>query len=391
VSEEKSGKVADQPSAEPEEEKTASAAPSSAPSAAPSAALSAAAPPAPKTRRTSLVGWLALLLVLAMAGGALWLTPQLRDIESQLSQRVSSLETKSSAETTDLNALSQRLGTQLRSGLDEAQSAAGASAAKLSTQLKDFDARLAGQQEELSRFSANDRDSWLLAEAEYLLRLANQRLLMAGDADAAQALLGSADRVLRELKDVGLHEVRAAVASDLAAVRAIPSVDVEGIYLRLAAMSEQAGKLVIFRLPEQVAAPRPDAAPTWEGRLEQGYKQALAKLSEYIIIRRRDVPMQALMDPQWEGLVRQNLRMLLEQAQVALLSGNQNLYTQSLERAEHWVDQFIDSDEVAARAVARELRLLASLNVSVPLPDISGSANALDAVIERRLQPGGGE
>ena len=50
-------------------------------------------------------------------------------------------------------------------------------------------------------------------------------------------------------------------------------------------------------------------------------KRRQRKLSDYIVIRRRDVPMQALMDPQWEGLVRQNLRMLLEQAQVALLSG----------------------------------------------------------------------
>ena len=51
--------------------------------------------------------------------------------------------------------------------------------------------------------------------------------------------------------------------------------------------------------------------------------------------------------------MRQNLRMLLEQAQVALLSGNQTLYADSLGRAQHWVDQFMESDEAAARAIAR--------------------------------------
>ncbi|NND69206.1 MAG: uroporphyrinogen III, partial [Halioglobus sp.] len=97
-----------------------------------------------------------------------------------------------------------------------------------------------------------------------------------------------------------------------------------------------------------------------------------------------------LMDPQWEGLVRQNLTMLLEQAQVALLSGNQVLYTESLERAQYWVDQFIDSDEINAQAVARELRLLADERIAVPLPDISRSAGVLDDYIERRLDEGGG-
>ena len=101
--------------------------------------------------------------------------------------------------------------------------------------------------------------------------------------------------------------------------------------------------------------------------------------------------MQALMDPQWEGLVRQNLRMLLEQAQVALLSSNQALYEASLERASHWVAEFFESDEAAARAMDREIRQLADLQVAVTLPDISGSLEALDRATERRLQQGGGE
>jgi uroporphyrin-3 C-methyltransferase len=101
--------------------------------------------------------------------------------------------------------------------------------------------------------------------------------------------------------------------------------------------------------------------------------------------------MEALMDPQWEGLVRQNLRMLLEQAQVALLSGNQTLYRESLERSQHWVKQFFDSDEAASRAMAQEISQLQGLTVAVELPDISRSLRALDQAMEQRLQQGGGE
>ena len=117
--------------------------------------------------------------------------------------------------------------------------------------------------------------------------------------------------------------------------------------------------------------------------------RAAHKLSEYLVIRRRDVPMQALMDPQWEGLVRQNLRMLLEQAQVALLSGNQTLYGESLERAQHWVAQFFESDATAAQAMAREITQLSGQTVSTSMPDLTRSLNALDQAMRKRLQQGG--
>ena len=126
-------------------------------------------------------------------------------------------------------------------------------------------------------------------------------------------------------------------------------------------------------------------------RLERGYEEAARKLSDYIVIRRRDVPMQALMDPQWEGLVRQNMRMLLEQAQVALLSGNQTLYQESLQRAQHWVAQFADTDEAASSAMSREIDQLEAQTIEVNMPDMGRSLRALDEAMKTRLQQGGAE
>ena len=280
--------------------------PPSAVAAAPAQAEQPAA--APVRKSSSAVGWLALLLVVVLAGGALWYVQDLLRRETALVQRLTELEAVAAQKETNLERLSQRWQQQLQQGMGEMQ----AEAAQQVQSVQGFEQQLTTLRTELARFSAHDRDSWLLAEAEYLLRLANQRLIMAGDTVAAQALLASADAVLRELDDVSLHPVRAAVASDLAAVRAVPEVDVEGIYLRLSALAEQAGNLVIFEFPEREDQPRGTAAEDWQARLQQGYAEALVKLSDYVIIRRRDVPMQALMDPQWEGLVRQNLRMLME-------------------------------------------------------------------------------
>ena len=345
----------------------------------------------PSGKGSSGVAWLALLLVLGIAGAGVWLGKQALGREAQLNARLVALESiptnEDTREDTTVADLSQKWERQLA-----AESAKREELRRTQTeQLQGIESRLAQQRAELSRFGAVDRQDWLLAEAQYLLRLANQRLIMADDVVAAKALLSSADSILKELDEVTLYAVRAAVAADLAAVRAVPQRDVQGMYLALAALIEQTDKLVIFQMPEKVDRAQVEPAEDWQGRLQQGYEAALLKLSDYLIIRRRDVPIEALMDPQWEGLVRQNLRMLLEQAQVALLSGNELLFRESLERAGHWLTEFFVSDEAAAKALADEVMVLREAKIAVEMPDISRSLAAVDEALKQRMQNGGGE
>ena len=359
----------------------------------PAAAADSGKPAKKSSGGSSAVGWLALVLVLTLAGGAGWSVMQGMEREKNLKRRIVQLEKQVKVEDVDVQAelrsLEQSLDGKLTSALAQARREAGSQA----EQIGRFEQQLQAQAETLAAFSANDHESWLRAEAQYLLRLANQRVIMARDPESALALLGSADSILRRLDDASLHEVRAAVAAEQAALRAVPKVDVEGIYLRLSALVEQADRLVIFQMPDQEAQVVDEGLEEddWQVRLERGYEQAARKLSDYIVIRRRDVPMHALMDPQWEGLVRQNLRMLLEQAQVALLSGNQTLYVESLQRSQHWVEQFFDTDETAARAMSREIAQLESQTVQVILPDLTRSLRALDEAVKKRLQQGGAE
>lgn len=343
--------------------------------------------PAPR-RGTSLVGWLALLLVLGLAAAAAWVVQQALQREADLAARVAAVEVAAvdSDDGAEWDGELAAVKRQWRRQLDDAVTALQQADAARQRDMAVLREDLIGLGDKMASFSANDQQSWLRAEAQYLLRLANQRLIMARDVESALALLGSADAILKELDDPSLYEVRAAVAAEQAALRAVPRVDVEGIYLRLSALIEQAGQLVIFQLPEAEVQPESAAADDWQTRLERGYEEAARKLSDYVVIRRRDVPMQALMDPQWEGLVRQNLRMLLEQSQVALLSGNQTLYEESLARAQHWVAQFFESDAAAAQAMSREITQLSGQIVSTRLPDLTRSLNALDDAMRRRLQ-----
>lgn len=346
--------------------------------------------PPPRGSISSAIAWITLLLLVVLAVASAWMVREGQLRAAALEQRLEQLETVTRSEQASLDNLGNRMQGDLRTGLDKLETELGKQGTEFSQSLDDIKAQLDSQQKALARFSPSDRHGWLLAEAGHLLRLANQRLVMAGDPVAAQALLSSADGVLRELDDPSLHPVRAALAVDIAALRAVDKVDVEGIYLRLAALIDQTEKLVIYQFPEP--APSADLQPAdhWDGRLRQGIKAAFTRLADYIIIRRRDEPMQALMDPQWESIVRQNLRMLLEQAQVALLSGNQTLYGASLERAQHWVLQFREAD-AAADAISAEMAQLQALTIEIPQPDISRSQQALDEAVAARLQTTGAQ
>ena len=371
-----------------------------------------AATPEPQRSNATPIAWLALLLVLVVAAGTFYSFSDLQRREGLLLQRVQGLESVSGQDTTTFDQMRDNLQRQIELELEGVEArqrraeedqqraisrieslateSSGSLRREFSTQIQQLQQSQREQAQRIGDLTVDDRESWQLAEVQYLLRLANQRLIMTGDTQSAEALLRSADNILRSLDDTMLRNLRAAVAEDLAAIRAVPKLDTQGLYLRLDALIRQTDALVLFELPEREAPEAMEAPEDWQDRLAQGYEMAIAKLSEYIVVSRTDVPVETLMDPQYEGLVRQNMRMLLEQAQVAMLSGNEVLYRQSLERAEGWVTQFFKADESSAAAMADELRLLRDERVSVTLPELTRSLAALDAVMDARLARTGG-
>jgi uroporphyrin-3 C-methyltransferase len=387
---------------------------SASPGAQPQTAA-AAPPPAPARSGGGAIAWLALLLVLLLAGALAWSLIESQRREGQLLERIKGLETDSGQDNRSFEQLDALLTRKVEVELDgmqkTLQSELQQQARQISQLREDFSrdvqnrqdqlarqlaqlensvaeqrAQLIEQRTQMSQLQVEDRDAWLLAEAQYLLRLANQRLIMIGDTEAAAALLRSVDAILRDMGDPRLVEVRRAVASDLNAVRSVPRLDLEGLYVRLQALIDRTDTLILFELPDMSVESTPVEGEDWQTRLKRGYEAAVDKLSEYVVVRRRDVPIEAMIDPQWEGLVRQNLRMLLEQGQVAMLSGNQALYEESLARARTWVQEFFATDEEAALAMSEELDALAAEKIAVEIPDVTRSLEALDTVMSRRAE-----
>ena len=206
--------------------------------------------------------------------------------------------------------------------------------------------------------------------------------------------MNNADALLSEVDDPRFEAARTALARDLSDLRSAPRIDSVGLYARFAALVAQVEAVHVGLAP---LAPADDAKippQDWVGRAEAGWQAALSKLSRYLVVRRRDAELSRLMTPDGETLVRQNLRLLLEQAQMAALAHHQALYDASLARSAVFIAEFEVFDSARTQAIQAEIDALAALNIAPTLPNLLDSraaiADALRAIGSSGTTPVGG-
>ena len=254
---------------------------------------------------------------------------------------------------------------------------------------RQFADRMGRLESQVDRLLEVDRRAWLGQEAIFLIRLAAQRLLIARDVAAAINLLTQADALLRETGEPTLEGVRADIARDRAALAALPKVDQVGLYARLSALIDQAEQLQLaYEIPmaSEVADP---VVSGWWGRAAAGWRAALTTLSDHLVIRRRSDEIAQLMTPEWASLARQNMRMLLEQAQIAMLSANQPLFETALQRAARFAELFADQDPDRVASIMADIQVMASENIAPELPDLTPTRSRLETAIARLAGPTG--
>lgn len=257
---------------------------------------------------------------------------------------------------------------------------------QFNTRLMQLQAQIEAQQQRLAELASSDRSDWRLTEAEYLMQLADQRLLFGGDVKTALEQFAAADNIIHNIDDSGLLPTRAALAKDIAALKAVDVVDVDGLYLTLEAVAEQAQQLHLIA-PVEAPAEQPvaeDPSASIGEKLQSGLRAALHKLDQLVQIRRRDEPYKPLLAPQYEAALQQNVRLAFEQAQAALLTGNQKLYEHSLGKAREWVVTYYTLDERAAQTVVQTVDELRAKQITYALPDISQSRRELKAYLNTR-------
>ncbi|WP_027965546.1 uroporphyrinogen-III C-methyltransferase [Halomonas halocynthiae] len=337
-------------------------------------------------RGGSKTGAVALVLTVALGAAGGYFGWQLWQKLDAQSQAVSALPDAPVSQTA-LNSLKD----ELKNSEQQRDQAVQSSLEKISAEFGDYRASVNGTLDkvltQLSQEQQTDERDWLHAEAAYLLRLANQRLQLERDVVGAVALLQTADERLEEADNPALTPVRRAIASELAELKSVPRVDSTGIYLELNALQERVSSLPLNQDIEEIVADATiEEAPTggWQSQLSTFGNE----LKGLVTVRKHDQALEALISPEQESYLRQSLRLVLEQSQLALLKQEQELYDASLNKALTLIRGYYDMDNAGVKAVVENIETLRAEQVHPELPDISGSQQAIGQFIQQRFEGG---
>lgn len=349
-----------------------------------------AAPPPAKPRGGNGGVWLVLLLVIAALACAAWYAHRIYSQQQQeLANLQRQLQQQLQEQQSNLVAQQKNLEEELEQQLAQQEE-------KLQESLTDIGQRVENTTARVLAMSSVSRDDWKLAEAEYLLRLANQRVLLERNSGNAVALAQNVDEILRDLNDPDLHPVRRALALEMGELKLAGDIDREGVYLRLLALSQQVDKLPLIE-------PLGDNSDPWllydEAALEQaqlqeesywekfkrGTNELLKKFSHHLRVRDHAQPTAAILPPDNQLYLKQNMRLMFEQAQSALLREESQVYQASLEKAREWLEVYfpLNPQSVSVKAEVTELQ---GVIISQSLPNFAESIGLLKAYVERKQQ-----
>ena len=230
--------------------------------------------------------------------------------------------------------------------------------------------------------------TWALEEVEQLVLLANHRLALNRDAEAAVVALQLADRRLLDSGDPGAISTREQIAGDIRQLQGIETVDTAGMALQLGELIRGVDTLPLKE--EQVRAPGP-TADAGETALESDaidWKQYAGEIWEdvqkLVRVQNVDEPARPLLAPEQRYFLRENLKLNLASARLALLQRDQENFDLSVRTAAEWLQDYFDIADPGVQAGSKRLAELGAIKIDPELPDITASLIAVQALKKKR-------
>lgn len=334
-----------------------------------------------------------ILAALALLGAivlGLWSWQQWQNTQA-MRQSINNLE----QETAQLERQYGQSGNQRSQRLQALENKLSSQRELIATQQRQIDHNA----RELLEAGNRTRTDWLLAEAEYLLRVANQRLIIEKDIRGALAALRSADEVLHETDDIGVYPVREQLAREIMMLKSLTDVDRTGLYLTLEAAIESIQQLTENalandRMASTLAQSESDSSTATAADSRwwmDAWNNARETLGRVVVVRRMDEPVKPMLSPEQSVYLRLNLQLMLEEAELAVLRGHQEMYSSSLGRASQAINTWYDSTNPKIIALSDTLEEMASRNIDPELPDISKSLQLLKGRLAGRLNSDSGQ
>ena len=291
----------------------------------------------------------------------------------------------------ELNTMRQELSQRLTSANDAAQASRVLSQQTadnnrdLAVHLGEIQAKLADSQnqqlalEALYRDMSKSRDEWTLADIEQVILTANQQLQLAGNIKAAIIALQNADARLQAINKPQFTNLRRALNNDIQRLQLLPQVDTIGLTLQLDRLIAQVDQLPLssdHEIPVKPVNPPKQAPVDVAGRFTQEMWQDLKGLVQ---VRRLDTPDAALLAPEQSYFLRQNLKLRLLTARIALLAHDETSYKSDLEAAKAWLTRYFNVRDSRTTNAIKQTDKLINSTVSIELPALADSLTALQS------------
>ena len=327
-------------------------------------------PPRPAARKgladstARLLAAAALVATLIAAWVAIDARMGVRNIESSAGGRLAELGQES---------------TQSRAALAQAQ----ATLKEAQARIAELEARVADTQEqrvaleEMYREAARSADDRVLSEVEQMLVLASQQLQLAGNVRGALAALQAADQRLARAEKLAATPLRRAITQDMDRLKAVAQPDAVGIAVKIDGLINQ-----VEALPLVIAETQPvRTASRYRDPSEQGLSRAARDFWEEMkgLVRIRDMetPDVALLTPAQTYFLRENLKLRLLAARVALVARDEASFREDVRAAQAWIAKYFDTKARPTAAALASLKQVAESPVTIAVPDINASLAAV--------------
>ena len=334
--------------------------------------------PKPKPKKRSFL-WLFLFLILLLGGTIILSYPlgqRFERSQQALQQQVNLLNTQVATLQTELRA-SQSQDHQ--APLNSLQALFKA----LSKQQQDLDSQFSYLVRQIEQQPQNNED-WKLAEIQYLLKIALQRLQLASDPESALAALKAADQRLQYLNKPTLFQLRTQLLEDIKRLEALEGPDTERLVVSLSQYIAKADQLPLLKAHYETSQPTPEETMPVEALSWQEWGWQTVK--QFLVIRYNKEADTGFMSPGQKALVGQILHLRLENVRFFLLRHDTQNFAASLTSVRDWLKRYYDQNEKTVKALQQDLMAMQNTDLNPPLPNISGSFNLLQNILASKFE-----
>jgi len=233
--------------------------------------------------------------------------------------------------------------------------------------------------------SAQQPNDWLFSEVDFLLNNALRKLILDNDVDTAISLLKLADETLVKINNTQANSIRNAINQDLKKLLSLSSVDQNSVMQKLSQLANTVDELQVLNVnfddtPENNNK-LSDSIEDWQQNVE---KSATSFLNHFIRISpKQSANKKELLAPNQDIYLRENIRLRLQLAIMAVPRQQDELYKQSLDAVSSWVRSYFDTNSETTQNFLKSVDELSELSIYVDVPEQLASLTLLDKYLNR--------